>query len=289
MLAKILDGQSVAKEISSNTKRAVNALISSGLRHPKLAVILLGDDAASQLYVRNKILACQKIGILSVVHQLPNTIGQSVLSTLIQTLNSDENIDGILIQLPLPHCIDTQATIELIDPQKDVDGLHPYNMGRLLTRRPLLKPCTPQGIIAMLDHYQLNIAQKKAVIVGQSNIVGRPMALELLAKQATVIVCHSKTQHLSEEIANADILVACLGKPRYILGNWIKKGAIVIDVGIHRLANQTLCGDVDFEGARHRAAWISPVPKGVGPMTIAMLLKNTVYAMKMRLHLNELT
>lgn len=289
MLAKILDGQSVAKEISSNTKRAVNALISSGLRHPKLAVILLGDDAASQLYVRNKILACQKIGILSVVHQLPNTIGQRVLSTLIQTLNSDENIDGILIQLPLPHCIDTQATIELIDPQKDVDGLHPYNMGRLLTRRPLLKPCTPQGIIAMLDHYQLNIAQKKAVIVGQSNIVGRPMALELLAKQATVIVCHSKTQHLSEEIANADILVACLGKPRYILGNWIKKGAIVIDVGIHRLANQTLCGDVDFEGARHRAAWISPVPKGVGPMTIAMLLKNTVYAMKMRLHLNELT
>jgi methylenetetrahydrofolate dehydrogenase (NADP+)/methenyltetrahydrofolate cyclohydrolase len=259
------------------------------LRHPKLAVILLGDDAASQLYVRNKILACQKIGILSVVHQLPNTIEQSVLSTLIQTLNSDENIDGILIQLPLPHCIDTQATIELIDPQKDVDGLHPYNMGRLLTRRPLLKPCTPQGIIAMLDHYQLNIAQKKAVIVGQSNIVGRPMALELLAKQATVIVCHSKTQHLSEEIANADILVACLGKPRYILGNWIKKGAIVIDVGIHRLANQTLCGDVDFEGARHRAAWISPVPKGVGPMTIAMLLKNTVYAMKMRLHLNELT
>lgn len=288
MLAKILDGRAVAKKALASTQQAINALLSSGLRHPKLAVILVGDDPASQIYVRNKILACQKVGILSAIHQLPTGIEQDALLTLIQTLNSDEDLDGILVQLPLPHHINTQTVVELIHPQKDIDGLHPYNMGRLLTRQPLLKPCTPQGIIAMLDHYQLNIAGQKAVIVGQSNIVGRPMALELLAKQATVVVCHSKTQHLSEEIANADILVACLGKPSYVLGKWIKKGAIVIDVGIHHLANQTLCGDVDFESARHRAAWISPVPGGVGPMTIAMLLKNTVSAMKMRLHLNEL-
>lgn len=288
MSAKILDGQAVAKKALNSTQQAVNVILSNGLRNPKLAVILVGNHPASQLYVRNKILACQKIGILSAIHQLPNVIKQDALSTLIQTLNSDENVDGILIQLPLPPHINTQAVIELIHPQKDIDGLHPYNMGRLLTRQPLLKPCTPQGIIAILDHYQLNIAQKKAVIVGQSNIVGRPMALELLARQATVVICHSKTQHLSKEIADADILVACLGKPRYILGKWIKKGAIVIDVGIHHLVNQTLCGDVDFESAQYRAAWISPVPGGVGPMTIAMLLKNTVSAMKTRLHLNEL-
>jgi len=288
MSAKILDGRVAAKKILNSTQQAINALLSSGLRHPKLAVILVGDDPASQIYVRNKILTCQKIGILSAIHQLPNVIEEDTLLTLIQTLNSDEDLDGILVQLPLPHHINTQAVIELIHPQKDIDGLHPYNMGRLLTRQPLLKPCTPQGISAILDHYQLNIAGKKAVIVGQSNIVGRPMALELLAKQATTVICHSKTQHLSEEIANADILVACLGKPRYILGKWIKKGAIVIDVGIHHLTNQTLCGDVDFESAQHRAAWITPVPGGVGPMTIAMLLKNTVSAMKMRLHLNEL-
>lgn len=287
MTAQILDGKSVAKICGDHTKMVVNTLRSKGFRAPKLAVILVGHDPASSLYVRNKRIACEATGITSVIHQLPYNTDQHMLTQHIHRLNDEEEVDGILVQLPLPPHILTQAIIEAIAFQKDVDGLHPYNMGRFYAGLPLLRPCTPQGIMYLMNHYGLLIKGKKSVVIGRSPIVGRPMALELLACQSTVVICHSHTRHLPEEIADADLVVACLGKPRYISGEWIKKGAIVIDVGIHRLPDHTICGDVDWPTAKQRASWITPVPGGVGPMTIAMLLVNTVMAMQKRLHITE--
>lgn len=239
-------------------------------------MILVGNDPASTIYVRNKRLACEEVGIKSVFHPLSADVTQDKLISLIHTLNHDETIDGILLQLPLPASISTDDVLETIDPKKDVDGFHPYNLGRLAQRRPALRPCTPQGVMLLLDHIHQSFENKHAVIIGASNIVGRPMALELLAAGCTVTVCHRMTKDIQPYVALADILVSAVGKPGLIKGHWIKEGSTVIDIGITRMADGTLLGDVEFETARQRAAWITPVPGGVGPMTVATLLKNSL-------------
>jgi methylenetetrahydrofolate dehydrogenase (NADP+)/methenyltetrahydrofolate cyclohydrolase len=255
-----------------------DALESRGLRRPGLAVVMVGDNPASAVYVRNKRRACDQTGIVSVAHDLPATTTTEELLALIDRLNADPAIDGILVQLPLPAHVQAAAVLEHVDPFKDVDGFHPYNIGRLVQRTPLLRPCTPYGIILMLERAGLPIRGRNAVVVGQSNIVGRPMALELLMKAATITVCHSATHDLEAHVGAAEILVAAMGKPRFIPGAWIRPGAVVIDVGINRLEDGRLVGDVAFDEARDRAGHITPVPGGVGPMTIAVLMKNTLEA-----------
>ncbi|OQW92288.1 MAG: bifunctional methylenetetrahydrofolate dehydrogenase/methenyltetrahydrofolate cyclohydrolase [Beggiatoa sp. IS2] len=278
MVAKILDGKALATQLRHHIREQVQARIAQGLRPPGLAVVLVGENAASQVYVRNKRNACAEVGILSKAYHLPSTISSDVLLELLDQLNADSSIDGILVQLPLPPHIDTELIIERILPHKDIDGFHPYNLGRLAVRMPLLRPCTPKGVMTLLAHTGIHLAGLEAVIVGESNIVGRPMALELLATRCTITICHDRTRNLGNKIREADIVVTAVGIPHLIAGEWIKPEAIVIDVGINRLNDGRIVGDVDFVIAQQRASWITPVPGGVGPMTVASLLENTLQA-----------
>ncbi len=281
MSAQILDGKAIAANLRNTIQQEVTVITGSGQRPPGLAVILVGDDPASQVYVRNKQKACEEVGFLSELIRLEPDTKESSLLALIDELNRREEIDGILVQLPLPDQIDEETIIERILPTKDVDGFHPYNFGRLALRMPLLRPCTPKGIMTMLEYTGMELAGKDAVIIGQSNIVGRPMALELLMARCTITVCHSRTKNLSDKIRAADIVVSAVGRPGFVQGNWIQPGATVIDVGINRQEDGKLCGDVDFASASKVASWITPVPGGVGPMTIATLLENTLQATKL--------
>jgi methylenetetrahydrofolate dehydrogenase (NADP+)/methenyltetrahydrofolate cyclohydrolase len=278
MTAKILDGKSLAQEIQQEIKQEVSQRRSQGLRAPGLAVIMLGQDPASAIYVRNKRQACDFVGFTAADYDLSAQTSQAELLLLIDELNENPAIDGILVQLPLPSHIDSNAILDRIHPDKDVDGFHPYNIGCLLQRRPLLRPCTPLGIIKLLNHYDIPIRGRHAVIVGASNVVGRPMALEMLLNAATVTVCHRFTENLAQHVAMADILVSAVGIPDVTHAQWIKPGAVVIDVGMIRLPNGKLRGDIDFEAAKSMASWITPVPGGVGPMTVTMLLSNTLHA-----------
>lgn len=278
MVASIIDGKQYAATLKDNLAQTIATQLAAGKRVPGLAVILVGDDPASAIYVRNKRQACELIGIRSFYHHLPATIAQNQLIALIHDLNAHPDVDGILLQLPLPAHLDADAAIECIDPRKDVDGIQAYNLGRLVQRRPLMRPCTPYGIMLLLERIQQPFKGKHAVVIGASNIVGRPMALELLMAGATVTVCHRFTQHLDQFVSQADILVSAAGKPGLIRGEWIKSGATVMDAGITRLADGTITGDIEFSTAKERAAWITPVPGGVGPMTVAVLLHNTLMA-----------
>ena len=278
MAAQLIDGKKISQQRIEAVAQAVKARQEKGLHTPCLAVVLVGDDPASAVYVRNKKLACQKSGIESRPYELPSETTQDDLLKLVDELNGDPAVDGILVQLPLPAHIDSQAVLERIEPHKDVDGFHPYNVGRLVVKMPLMRPCTPKGVMTLLEAYGIDPKGKKAVVVGASNIVGRPQALELLLSRATVTICHSATQNLADEVAAADILVVGVGIPNFVKGEWVKPGAVVIDVGINRLDDGSLCGDVEFDVAKERASMITPVPGGVGPMTIATLLENTVHA-----------
>jgi methylenetetrahydrofolate dehydrogenase (NADP+)/methenyltetrahydrofolate cyclohydrolase len=276
--SRILDGKSIAHDVKSEVRAAVDALVASGQRRPGLAVVMVGDNPASAVYVRNKRASCVECGIESVAIDLPQSTSEIELLSKIDQLNADDSIDGILVQLPLPEHIRQTEVVERIDPRKDVDGFHPYNIGRLAERNPLIRPCTPYGVVRMLEHIGVSVKGKHCVIVGASNIVGRPMSLELLLMGATTTVTHRFTEELADHVRHADILIAAAGKPGLVKGEWIKPGAVVVDVGINRLGDGSLCGDVEFEVAAQRAAWITPVPGGVGPMTVAMLMKNTLEA-----------
>jgi len=283
MKAQLLDGKALAARMRTALADEVSALTEKHGRAPGLAVIIVGDDPASHVYVRNKKIGCEKVGIRSFSHELPADTSQQHLLGLISELNQDPKIDGILVQLPVPEHINPETIIEAIDPGKDVDGFHPYNIGRLTARQPALRSCTPYGCMKLLEETGEDLHGKECVIVGASNIVGRPMALELLLAGATVTVCHRFTRDLQSHIERAEVVVAAAGKQGLIHGEWIRPGAIVIDVGIHRLSDGSLTGDVDFDTASQRASWITPVPGGVGPMTITMLLANTVQAFKTHL------
>ncbi|MBW3140212.1 bifunctional methylenetetrahydrofolate dehydrogenase/methenyltetrahydrofolate cyclohydrolase FolD [Ferrimonas balearica] len=278
MSAAIIDGKAIAASIRQTIQASVAERVSQGLRAPGLAVILVGQDPASQVYVGNKRRACEQVGFVSKSYDLPATTGETELLSLIDSLNDDATIDGILVQLPLPDHIDSAKVIERIQPNKDVDGFHPYNVGRLAQRIPVLRPCTPMGIMTLIESTGVPTHGLHAVVVGASNIVGRPMTLELLLAGCTTTTCHRFTENLRAEVERADLLVVAVGKPHFIPGDWVKPGAIVIDVGINRLENGSLVGDVDYAVAAERAAHITPVPGGVGPMTIASLLQNTLFA-----------
>lgn len=278
MSAQIIDGKQIAAELREMVRKDIAERINRGHRAPGLAVVLVGEDHASQVYVRKKREACEHAGIVSSAYDLPADTSQQQLLDLIEELNNDDTIDGILVQLPLPQQINEATIIDAIHPDKDVDGFHPYNIGRLTQRNPLLRPCTPWGIIMLLDHIGETYKGRHAVIVGASNIVGRPMSLELLLAGATTTVCHRFTGDLEAHVRRADILVVAVGKPGIVKGEWIKPGATVIDVGINRQPDGSLTGDVDFETASRHAAFITPVPGGVGPMTVAVLLRNTLEA-----------
>ncbi len=278
MSAQLLDGKTIAADIRKDVKAEVDKRLSQGLRAPGLAVVLVGENPASEVYVRNKRRFCEEVGFYSELHRLPVDVGQDELMGLIDRLNAQDNIDGILVQLPLPEQIDEEAVIERILPTKDVDGFHPYNVGRLALRMPVLRPCTPRGVMTMLARTGQTLEGLDAIIIGQSNIVGRPMALELLAARCTITVCHSRTKDLPGKIQRSDIIVAAVGRAEFVKGDWVKEGAIVIDVGINRLESGKLAGDVEFDPVRAKAGWITPVPGGVGPMTIASLLENTLLA-----------
>ncbi len=283
MSAQILDGKAIAADVRRGVKNQVERRLAEGQRAPGLAVVLVGANPASQVYVRNKRKACEEVGFYSELHELSADASQQELLHLVDALNEKEQIDGILVQLPLPAHINEEAIIERILPTKDVDGFHPYNVGRLVLRMPLLRPCTPRGIMTLLERTGQKIEGMDAVVIGQSNIVGRPMALELLAARCTITVCHSRTRDLAKKARGADILVVATGKPKMVPVDWVKPGAVVIDVGINRTGDGKLVGDVDFESARQRAGWITPVPGGVGPMTIATLLENTLQAAQLHL------
>ena len=278
MTAQLIDGKKISQERLQLVSAAVAKRLESGLRAPCLAVVLVGDNPASAVYVLNKKSACQKCGIRSLSYELPASTSQEDLLKLIDELNGNAEVDGILVQLPLPEGLDSQAVLERIHPDKDVDGFHPYNVGRLVVKMPLMRPCTPKGVMTLLEAYGIDPKGKKAVVVGASNIVGRPQALELLLARATVTICHSATENLDKEVRAADIVVVGVGIPNFVKGEWIKPGAVVIDVGINRLEDGSLCGDVEFDVAKERAGMITPVPGGVGPMTIATLLENTLHA-----------
>lgn len=277
MTAQIISGTQLASQIKSNVAQQISQYVAQGKRAPGLAVILVGADPASQVYVGSKRKSCAEIGIVSKSYDLPETTTEQALLELIETLNQDTEVDGILVQLPLPKHIDSTKVIEQISPEKDVDGFHPYNVGRLCQRIPTLRACTPYGVMKLLETTGISFYGKHAVIVGASNIVGRPMALELLLAGCTVTVTHRFTEDLASHIRQADILVVAVGKPKFIKGEWIKEGAVVVDVGINRLEGK-LVGDVEFDVAAQRASYITPVPGGVGPMTVAMLMQNTLSA-----------
>ncbi|HQX47899.1 MAG TPA: bifunctional methylenetetrahydrofolate dehydrogenase/methenyltetrahydrofolate cyclohydrolase FolD [Steroidobacteraceae bacterium] len=276
--ARLIDGKRIATAVKAEVRTEIDAALARGLRRPGLAVVMVGDNPASAIYVRNKRRACEESGVMSIAHDLPQSTSERELLSLIDELNGDPRIDGILVQLPLPDQVRQSAIIDRIDPQKDVDGFHPYNLGRLAQRNPLIRPCTPYGVIRMLDAEGLSVRGLEAVVVGASNIVGRPMSLELLLMGATTTVCHRFTRDLAAEVRRAELLVVAVGKPGLIRGEWVREGAIVVDVGMNRLDNGHLVGDVEFAGARERAGWITPVPGGVGPMTVAMLMRNTLEA-----------
>lgn len=278
MSAQRIDGNAVSKQLKENVAQQIAKRVKAGKRAPGLAVILVGSDAASQVYVGKKRQACEAIGIKSVAHDLPSETDEQTLLSLIDDLNGDDSVDGILVQLPLPDHLDSTKVLERIDPSKDVDGFHPYNVGRLAQRIPTLRSCTPAGIMTLFKHYDINVKGKHAVIVGASNIVGRPMCMELLLAGATTTVCHRFTQDLKHHVEQADVLIVAVGKPGIVDANWIKKDAIVIDVAINRLESGKLVGDLDFDVAAEKASFITPVPGGVGPMTVATLMENTLYA-----------
>jgi methylenetetrahydrofolate dehydrogenase (NADP+)/methenyltetrahydrofolate cyclohydrolase len=273
--AQLIDGKVISKAVKEDVRGRVEALISKGIR-PGLATVLVGEDPSSHVYVRNKQRTCEELGMYTVGHNLPATTSQSDLLALIKRLNDDPAIHGILVQLPLPKPLRSEPILNAMSPDKDVDGLHPFNMGKLLMGEPRFVPCTPAGMMAMLDYHKLPIEGKTAVVVGRSNLVGKPAALLLLHRHATVTVCHSKTPNLAEVCRRADILVAAIGKAHFITADMVKDGAVVIDVGINRLPDGKLVGDVDSAAVASKASWITPVPGGVGPMTIAMLMSNTV-------------
>ena len=278
MNAKIIDGKAIALQLTNKITEQVKNRRARGLRAPGLAVILIGDDPASKVYVAKKRKDCERVGFTSLSHDLPADTSEQKLLRLIDSLNENPAIDGILVQLPLPEQINSDLVIERISPDKDVDGFHPYNIGRLVQRIPLLRPCTPKGVMSLLESTGQPIRGKNAVVVGASNIVGRPMTMELLMAGCTTTTTHRFTENLAAEVGRADILVVGAGKPELIKGEWIKPGAIVIDIGINRMKNGKLVGDIEFDTAKDRAGWITPVPGGVGPMTVATLLENTLYA-----------
>ncbi|MFO1282145.1 MAG: bifunctional methylenetetrahydrofolate dehydrogenase/methenyltetrahydrofolate cyclohydrolase FolD [Burkholderiales bacterium] len=282
MSARLIDGKAVAARVTDDVRARVAARVASGRRAPGLAVVLVGDNAASQVYVRNKRKTTEAVGMRSYAYDHPATMPEAELLALIDRLNADPDVSGILVQLPLPSHIDAERVTERIDPAKDVDGFHPYNIGRLVLKRPTLRPCTPYGCMRLLEETGESLVGKHAVMIGQSNIVGRPMALELLMARCTVTICHSATRDLPGVVGQADIIVAGVGKAKFVPGGWVRPGAIVIDVGINRTAEGKLVGDVDFDAAKERASWITPVPGGVGPMTIAMLLSNTLAAAELQ-------
>ena len=283
MTAKIISGSVLSKQIKAEIAQQITQYRNEGKRAPGLAVILVGADPASQVYVASKRRSCEEVGIFSKSYDLPETMEEHALLALIDELNADETIDGILVQLPLPKHIRSEAVIERIKPEKDVDGFHPYNVGRLCQRIPTLRACTPYGVMKLLETTGIDLHGKHAVIVGASNIVGRPMSLELLLAGATVTVTHRFTKDLESHVRQADILVVAVGKPHLVPGEWVKQGAVVIDVGINRIDGK-LVGDIGFEAAERRAAYITPVPGGVGPMTVAMLMNNTLYAYQHNCH-----
>lgn len=278
MSAQIIDGKAIAEDVRNLVRLNVEKRIRNNQRAPGLAVILVGQNPASQVYVRKKREACDEAGLISKSYDLDESTDEKALLDLIDVLNNDNSIDGILVQLPLPGHIDSTLVLEAIHPDKDVDGFHPYNIGRLAQRMPTLRPCTPHGVIHMLESIGETFKGRHAVVVGASNIVGRPMNLELLLAGATVTVTHRFTKDLASYVKDADILIVAVGKPGIVKGEWVKPGATVIDVGINRLPDGKLTGDVDFDSAAKKAAWITPVPGGVGPMTVAMLLRNTLQA-----------
>ncbi|MDC0542900.1 bifunctional methylenetetrahydrofolate dehydrogenase/methenyltetrahydrofolate cyclohydrolase FolD [Methylophilaceae bacterium] len=280
MTAKIIDGNAISKENLSKLKQEILKRRNEGIRPPCLAVILVGDDPASSIYVNKKKSACDNVGIKSVSHQLPTDTSQPDLNNLINTLNQDKGVDGILVQSPLPKHLDEELIIELISPNKDVDGFHPFNIGSLAIRQPRLRSCTPYGVIKMLKASKINLEGLDATIVGVSNNVGRPMALELLLEKCTITSCHSRTKDLENKVRQADLVVVAAGRQNLVRGEWIKKGAIVVDIGINRINNK-LVGDVEFEVASKNASYITPVPGGVGPMTVATLMENTLQAQKL--------
>jgi methylenetetrahydrofolate dehydrogenase (NADP+)/methenyltetrahydrofolate cyclohydrolase len=282
MTAQIIDGKAIAENLLISIKTKIDARIAAGKRPPCLAVILVGADPASAIYVRNKRKACDKVGIRSIAHDLPANTSEADLFALINSINQDPTIDGILVQSPLPHHINEDKLIEHISVDKDVDGFHPYNIGRLAVRKPTLRSCTPFGVIKMLEATNINLMGLDAVIVGVSNHVGRPMALELLLAGCTITSCHRHTKNLADKVKSADLLVVAAGKAGLIQGDWIKQGAIVVDIGINRLSDGTISGDVDFNLAKERAAYITPVPGGVGPMTVATLMENTLLALELK-------
>lgn len=282
MSARILDGKKLAQQLRAEIKQRVDQRLRGGARTPGLAVLKVGHDPASEVYVRNKRSACNEAGFRSFDYDLPPDVSQNELLSHIDQLNERPDVDGILVQLPLPGHIDQTTVIERIHPDKDVDGFHPYNLGRLAQRMPRLRPCTPRGVMQLLASTGEPLAGKEAVVVGASNIVGRPMSFELLLAGCTVTICHRFTRNLPAHVARAELLVVAVGKPAMVKGEWIKPGAIVVDVGINRLPNGKLAGDVEYEAAKTRASWITPVPGGVGPMTVATLLLNTLEAAEYR-------
>ena len=285
MPAKIISGTNLSKQIKTDISTQIATYVSEGKRAPGLAVILVGSDPASQVYVNSKRKSCEEVGIFSKSYDLPAETTEIELLQLIEQLNNDETVDGILVQLTLPQQIDSTKVIEAILPHKDVDGFHPYNVGRLCQRIPTLRSCTPYGVMKLLETTNIDLHGKHAVIVGASNIVGRPMAMELLLAGCTITVTHRFTEDLESHVRQADILVVAVGKPQFIPGEWIKSGAIVIDVGINRNADGKLTGDVEYSVAAEKASFITPVPGGVGPMTVAMLMQNTLQAYREHLFL----
>jgi len=278
MTAKIIDGFTIAQKLQLEIASQIKDLTSNGLRAPGLAVIIVGENPASKIYVDKKRKMCLELGIISKDYNLPDNLAESELLKLIADLNKDRSIDGILVQLPLPKHIDSNKILENILPDKDVDGFHPYNIGKLSLGKPALRPCTPKGILTLLQSTGVDLKGMDAVVIGASNIVGKPMAMELINARSTVTVCRSTTRDLPAIVRQADIVIAATGAAEMVKGDWIKQGAIVIDVGINRLPNGELVGDVDFEQAKERAGWITPVPGGVGPMTVITLMENTLYA-----------
>lgn len=278
MTANIIDGKAIAKQVRNAVASKVKQRVENGLRAPGLAVVLVGLDPASQVYVGSKRKACEEVGFVSKSYDLPVDSTEAQILDLVDSLNNDPEVDGILVQLPLPEGLNAEKVLERITPHKDVDGFHPYNIGRLAQRMPALRPCTPKGIITLLDSTGVKYRGMHAVVVGASNIVGRPMSLELLLAGCTTTVCHKFTKDLEEHVRRADLVVVAVGKPAFIPGDWIKEGAIVIDVGINRLDSGKLVGDVEYDVAQNNASFITPVPGGVGPMTVASLIENTLEA-----------
>ncbi len=279
-MAQIISGKEVSAKVREELKKETQALIESTGIYPGLAVILVGNDPASQVYVRNKQLACEELGFHPFEYKLSENTTQEQLLDLISVLNKDPKVHGILVQLPLPDHLDEQSVLYSIAPEKDVDAFHPYNVGKIMIGSYDVLPCTPAGVMELLDAYGVEISGKNCVVIGRSNIVGKPMAMLLLQRSGTVTICHSRTKNLAEVCAEADILVVAIGKPKFVTADMVKEGAVVVDVGINRDENNKLCGDVDFESVEPKASLITPVPGGVGPMTITMLMKNTLRAAK---------